>query len=331
MKKNNSCSEIIEAILRAKNILVVTHINPDGDCLGSAVALYSFLKNEYNKEATLFLNSKLPDLYKFLPNIDKFKMFEEIKDTEYDTVIAIDCAAKDRLVYAIPLFDKAQTTINIDHHKTNPMYAQYNYVYGDKSSSGEVLTQFAKESEWKFDRNIANGLYVAILTDTGGFKFENTTSETFLAVAELMKYGINPCLLYKCCYESKPLEMVKLSACAIMKSEFINKGKVAYTIITLDDMKQNKALNEHTDGIVEMLRQVNSVDIAFVIKETDEGFSKISLRSKNLDVSKIAMKFNGGGHSKAAGCTIKKNYNVALNKMIESINEEYFNANCGNN
>lgn len=323
MKTNNTAKEIAELIKQGEKILVVTHVNPDGDCLGSASALYSFIKNEYGKESVLCVIPKVPQLYEFLPNIDNFKNPDELSEQEFDTVVAIDCAAKDRLATVIPFFDKAKVKINIDHHKTNPMYAQYNYVYGEKSSAGEVLVNFAKECGWKFDRDIANALYVAILTDTGGFKFDNTTAETFLAVADLMAYGINPSLLYRCCYESKPVETVKLSACAISKSEFLSNGKIAYTIITLDDMKKNKALNEHTDGIVEMLRQVNSVDIAFVIKETEEGFSKISLRSDNSDISKIAQKFNGGGHSKAAGCTIKKNYTIALNKLLEAIKEEF--------
>lgn len=323
MKNNNSAKEISELIEKGEKILVITHVNPDGDCIGSASALYSFIKNEYDKEAVLCVISKIPQLYEFLPNIDCFKTPENLKNEVFDTVLAIDCAAKDRLASAIPFFDKAKVTINIDHHKTNPMYACYNYVFGEKSSAGEVLLNFAKEAGWKFDRDIANSLYVAILTDTGGFKFDNTTAETFLAVADLMGYGISPSLLYRCCYESKPVETVRLSACAVSKSQFIANGKIAYTVITLDDMKKNKALNEHTDGIVEILRQVNSVDIAFVIKETEEGFSKVSLRSDCSDISKVAQKFNGGGHSKAAGCTIKKNYSVALNKLLEAIKEEF--------
>lgn len=323
MKKNNTAKEISELIKNGEKILVITHVNPDGDCLGAASALYSFVKNEYNKEIIPCVISKVPELYGFLPNIDKFNSPEQIKNEKFDMVISIDCAAKDRLATAMSFFNNANVTINIDHHKTNPMFAQYNYVFGEKSSAGEVLLNFAKEAGWKFDRDIANSLYVAILTDTGGFKFDNTTAETFLAVADLMNYGINPSLLYRCCYESKPVEMIKLSACAIAKSEFLANGKIAYTVITLEDMKQNKALNEHTDGIVEILRQVNSVDIAFVVKETEEGFSKVSLRSDNSDISKIAMRFNGGGHSKAAGCTIKKNYAIALNKLLEAIKEEF--------
>lgn len=322
--KNNTIEEIIEKIRNAKNILILSHINPDGDCIGTASALALLLKKHFNKDSVLVNNSKIPEIYRFLPLSENFKTYEEVENKEdFDTVITVDCAAKDRLTSAIKAFDKAETTINFDHHKTNPYFAKYNYVFGDLSSAGEVLYNFAKNAGLSFDKDIANCLYTAILTDTGGFKFENTTAETFRAVADLMEYGINPCLIYRCCYESKPLEMVKLNAHAVSKSCFLCNGKLAYTIITLDDMKTNKALNEHTDGIVEVLRQVNSVDIAFVIKETDDGCSKISLRSKTSDVSKIAAAFNGGGHTFAAGCTIKKPYNVALNKILDIINEEY--------
>lgn len=319
---NNTVQEILNAIETAKDILIIPHINPDGDCIGSASALAMFLKNEYKKNIKLLIQSKVPEIYKFLNLADSFEKPEEIKEKVFDTVISVDCASKDRMTTANKFFDNAKITVNIDHHLTNPHFGKLNYVYGDLSSTGEVLHQFAKAARWTITKDIANSLYVAILTDTGGFKHENTKASTFLAVADLMKYDISPSLLYRCCYESKPMAMVKLNAYAVAKSTFLCNGKIAYTIITLEDMKKNQALNEHTKGIVEILRQVNSVEVAFVIKETDEGFSKISLRSKEVDVSKIAMKFNGGGHIFASGCTIKKHYNTALSKLLDVIKEE---------
>jgi len=322
MKKNNSETEIINIIKNAKSILIAPHVNPDGDCIGSAVALKLLLKKEFNKNSVLFIQSKVPDVYKFLLETENFKTADELENQTFDLVIAEDCAAFDRLTSAIPFFEKAENTIVFDHHKTNPAYAKYNYILPDLSSTGEVLFNFAQKAGWTFDEKIAEALYVAILTDTGGFKFENTKTGTFLAVAELLKYGINPSELFKKCYESKPVEMVKLSALAVNNAKFLFKDKVVYTIITLEDMKKTKALNEHTDGIVELLRQINTVELAFLVKETEDGCAKISFRSKNFDVTKIASKFDGGGHSKAAGCTIRKNYTVALNKIIEAIKEE---------
>lgn len=315
---NNKLSEIINIIKNSENILIVTHVNPDGDCLGSALALKLIIEKNFSKKVQPVVNGKVPEVYKFLPSVEEFKTVSELTQTDYDTVISVDCASKDRMTEAIPLFDRAKETINIDHHKTNPNFGKYNYVLGEASSSGEVLCRIIKEEKLQTDRDISNCLYVAILTDTGAFRFDNTKAETFLAVADLMQYGINPSLLYKCCYESKPLPMVKLSANAVSKAEFLHDGKIAYTVITLEDLKNNKALNEHTDGIVELLRQVNSVEIAFVVKETEQGYSKVSLRSRNADVTKIASLFDGGGHSKAAGCTIKKPYQTAVNKLIEA-------------
>lgn len=322
MKMNSSETEIVNVIKNANNILITPHVNPDGDCIGSAIAMRLFLKKEFSKDAKMLIQSKVPDVYKFLPETDSFQTAEELKNQKFDLVIAVDCAAYDRLTTAIPFFENAAVTVVFDHHKTNPAYGKYNYILPELSSTGEVLFSFAQKSGFSFDEDIANALYVAILTDTGGFKFENTKTGTFLAVSELLKYGINPCELYKKCYESKPVEMVKLSALAVNNAKFLYDNKVVYTIITLDDMKKTKALNEHTDGIVELLRQINTVDLSFLIKETEDGFAKVSFRSKNFDVTKIASKFNGGGHTKAAGCTIKKNYLVALNKIIEAIDEE---------
>ena len=314
---NNKISDILNIIKNSKKIAVVTHVNPDGDCIGSALALKLIIEKEFKVPTQPIVQGVVPEVYRFLPSVDSFKTVSELKDTDFDTVISIDCAAKDRILDAIPLFDNAKENINIDHHKTNPKFAKYNYVLGETSSSGEVLCNIIREAGIKIDKDIANCLYVAILTDTGAFRFDNTKAETFLSVAYLMQYGINPSLLYKCCYESKPLAMVKLSACAVSKAEFLHDGKIAYTVITLDDLKNTKALNEHTDGIVELLRQVNSVEIAFVVKETEQGYSKVSLRSKSVDISKIASLYNGGGHSKAAGCTIKKPYKTAVNKLLE--------------
>ncbi|MCR5260231.1 MAG: bifunctional oligoribonuclease/PAP phosphatase NrnA [Candidatus Gastranaerophilales bacterium] len=322
MKMNSSETEIINIIKNAQNILVAPHVNPDGDCIGSAIAMKLLLKKEFGKEAVLFIQSKVPEVYKFLAETDSFKTAEELQNQTFDLVIAVDCAAYDRLTTAIPFFEKAEKTIVFDHHKTNPAYAKFNYILPDLSSTGEVLFNFMQKTGLSFDKDIADALYVAILTDTGGFKFDNTTTNTFLAVAELLKYGINPSELYKKCYESKPVEMVKLSALAVNNAKFLYDNKVVYTIITLDDMKKTKALNEHTDGIVELLRQINTVDLAFLIKETEDGCAKVSFRSKTFDVTKIASKFDGGGHTKAAGCTIRKNYTVALNKILEAIKEE---------
>ena len=314
---NNQISEIINIIKNSKKILVVTHVNPDGDCLGAALALKLVIEKNFNIPVQPVVNGKVPEVYNFLPSVESFRTVSELKETDFDTAISIDCAAKDRMTDAIRLFDKAKETINIDHHKTNPNFGKYNYVLGNLSSSGEVLYNIVKEASIEINKDIANCLYVAILTDTGGFRFDNTKAETFLAVADLMKYGINPSSLYDCCYESKPLPMVKLSACAVSKAEFLHNGRIAYTVITLDDLKKNKALNEHTDGIVELLRQVNSVEVAFIVKETEQGYSKVSLRSKSADVTKIASLYDGGGHSKAAGCTIKKHYQTAVNKLVE--------------
>ena len=320
---NSSINKIINAINNAKNILIIPHINPDGDCIGSAIAMKLFIEKEYNKYVTLFIQSKVPEVYKFLPKAEDFKIENDICNQIFDLVIAVDCAAYDRLTNAITFFDKAEETIVFDHHKTNKGYGKYNYILPELSSTGEVLYYFAKNSKWQIDKEIAEALYTAILTDTGGFKFENTKTKTFKAVAELLRYDINPSEIYKQCYESKPLEMLKLRALAINKSKILYNGKVIYTIITLDDMRNAKALNEHTDGIVELLRQVDTVDLAFLIKETEDGYSKVSFRSENVDVTQIASKFNGGGHTKAAGCTIKKNYTIALNKILEEIEYVY--------
>lgn len=319
----NSANDLKTAIAKAKNILILSHVNPDGDTISASLALTLFIEKYFNINAKLTYIGKIPDIYEFLPSVDKFINMNKIdKNQVFDLAIAVDVASKDRLNGAITLFDNAKNTINIDHHRTNNNYGKLNIVNPKACSAGQVIFDLIEELEYAIPEDIAICLYTSILTDTGGFKYENTSIRTLETAAKLVSLGVNPCILYRACYESKPQKMVQFQAFAISNATFLKGGKIAYTLITKDSMKQFDALDEYTDGISEVLRQINTVEASMVLKETNDNYTKVSLRSKNIDVSKIASNFNGGGHKFAAGCTIKKPIDVALNKLLDYLNEE---------
>lgn len=305
------------------NIIILTHINPDGDTLSTALALALIIKKQFKKNAAPVYIKHFPDNYKFLPGAEHFVNLNDIdKSVKYDLAIAVDVAAKDRLFEAKEIFDNAENTINLDHHKTNNGFGKLNIIDGNASSAGQVLYDLLTELKINIDKETAICLYTAILTDTGGFKYENTSAKTLITAADLVSAGAEPCSIYRNCYESKPQKLVEFQACAISNAVFSDDGKTAYTIITKDMMNQYSATDDFTDGISEALRQIKTVEISMVLKENDNNHTKVSLRSKNVDISSLAMHFDGGGHKFAAGCTIKKPPEVAVNKLLEYIQRE---------
>lgn len=318
-----NAQEFDNVVKNSKNILIISHVNPDGDTLGTMCALRSAIYNRYKKTPEMLILSKTPKIYEFLPHISEAKTLDMFdKSREYDLVIVSDVASLDRIIDAQILFNKAKYTINIDHHVTNNCYGDLAIVDPNASSSGEVLYSLLKELDWKIDLDTAIAIYAAILTDTGGFRFENTGVNVFRIAAELTELGVNPKEVYKNCYESKTKAVVLFQHYCVGKAVFSKDDKIVYTIIYKKDMEKFGVGDDATDGIAETLRAINSTDVAFVVKEADAKICKISMRSKNIDLTKICSVFNGGGHRFAAGCTIKTSVEEAVKKILEEINKE---------
>lgn len=311
--------EIFEEIEKAKKVLLVSHVNPDGDTLGSCCAMKEFI----GEKADVFIQTTeevgVPENLKFLKGINKAKFSDTVEDI-YDLVIALDVASIDRITgEARKIFDKAPLTINIDHHKTNKGYGKINWIKGDVSSTGEILFNMFKEKNLPITKDIGDCLYVAILTDTGGFRYENTKKETLCAAGELISLGVDNAEIAKKCYNQKAKNMVLFQAAVVANSEFLFNDTVVIGLITKEIFEKFNAKNEYTEGIAETLRTIKTVEVSAVLKENDLGNTKVSLRSDNVDVAEIVQAFNGGGHSKAAGCTIKQPLNKAKELLIQEI------------
>mgnify|MGYP002856665081 CR=1 FL=1 len=314
------CSELNNIIKSSKNILIISHVNPDGDTLGSMCGLYSAILKKYKKKCDMLAVSKLPDVYSYMPNYKLVKSLDNIdKSREYDLVINVDIAALDRICDGKILFDKAKKTVNIDHHKTNNSYADFNFVDAQASSTGEVLFGLFTEMDWVIDRDCAICLYTAILTDTGSFRFDNTKPKTFECASKLVEYGVNPADMYKKVYESDSKTLVMFQAYCVSKSKFLKDDKIAYMTVYRKDMEKFSANDECMEGLTEKLRAIVTTRIAFVAKEMKSGYTKVSMRSKFADVAEICEVFSGGGHKYAAGCTIKQPVDKAVKMLLEEI------------
>lgn len=312
-----SCN-LDEIIKSSKKILLLSHMNPDGDTLGSMCALYSMIYKRFKIKADMNVVSNIPYNYKFLPNVNLAERYFD-KSLVYDLVITLDVAAIDRVMDSKILFDKAKCTVNIDHHKTNPKFGDYQIIEPDASSCGEVLFNYFKENNWKLTEDAAICLYTAIMTDTGNFRFENTSANTFRAAADLVEAGANPNYIYKKCYETKTKNFVMFQNYCVNKAVFLEDNKIAYTTVYKKDLEKFSAGDDFTDGIAETLRAIDTTEVSFVVKEVDTKLTKVSMRSKKADVAKVCMTFGGGGHTFAAGCTIKANIKESIAQLLKEI------------
>ena len=313
-------SKLNDIIKSSKNILIISHVNPDGDTLGSMCGLYSAILENYKKKCDMLAISKIPDVYSFVPHISDVKNIEGAdKSREYDLVINVDVASIERVCDAQILFDKAKFTVNIDHHKTNNAYGNLNFINPDASSTGEVLFGCFDKMGWKVNLDTAVCLYTAILTDTGSFRFDNTRPSTFDAAAKLVEIGVQPSDIYKKVYESDSKTLVMFQSYCISKAKFLDDDKIAYTSVYKKDMEKFSAGDDCMEGLTEKLRAIVTTRIAFVAKEMKSGGTKISMRSKFADVAEICGVFGGGGHKFAAGCTIKAPVEQAVKKMLDEI------------
>lgn len=312
-----------EAVKNAESIIIFSHVNADGDTLGSNLALANFIEQKYGKKPESVYIGTLPASYTYLPGYDTFKNITDIDpNKKYDLAVAVDVASKDRLVSGSLVYDNAKVKANIDHHKTNIAYGNINITDAGAACVGVILYKMFKNLNFDIDLDTARCLYTSLMTDTGGFKYENTTPETFIIASELVEKGVSPNKEYRSCYETKPQSMIQFRAHVVCNTMFYDNGRIAFAKITRSDMSKFNATDEYTEGIVEVLRTSKNVEVAAILKETKEGYTKVSLRSKTLDLTPIVIDFGGGGHAFAAGCTIKKPIAIAFDKLLQRVQSE---------
>lgn len=321
--KNLPIDEVKQIVERSQNFVITTHVNPDGDGLGCEVALLYFLER-LGKTAVVINVSETPGNYKFLDPENRFLIFDEQnfeqieKILNADVIFICDMNQSNRLktMEKYVLRSKAIKVI-IDHHLETQDFADYYLIDVDAPASGEIVYKFIKSfDDFKIDERIATGIYTAIMTDTGSFRFPRTDSETHRIVAELLDAGVNPVEIYDKVYEQSSLGRIKLLGRCLSEIETRYDGRLGYIVVTQEMLKNYGVEEWETDGFVQSILKIAGVRVAIFILELKDGI-KLSFRSKGeIPINELAKEFGGNGHKNAAGARL---YNITLDEVINQV------------
>lgn len=313
-------NKIANVIAVSDNIAILPHVAADGDALGSSFALALALSG-FGKKVSVFLEEDIPYIYSFLPGSRLSEVYTKMTG-HYDTVLALDCGDLGRLGNRKEIFDSAGMTVNIDHHPTNTGFAIHNYLDTGSSATAEIIYRLLEILGVKTGKEIATCLYVAIATDTGCFRYSNTTPLTHIISAELIKSGVDVADVSEKVFDTSSYEKVKLTGEAIRSLELYEDGKIAMMAVSNELIKKTGAKEEDCDGIINTARNIRGVIVAAMLREWEKGDVKVNLRSNSqVDVSAIASMYSGGGHKKAAGYTTSGTLEQAKNKLLADIRD----------
>lgn len=320
-----------ELIVRAKRILVSGHLSPDGDSLGSMIALSRLLRNAgYEAYATADVNA----LGKpgFLEGVGEIIPVRKLRrQKKFDLFIAVDCASFDRMPPEVRPVAEKLPKLCIDHHVTNDgTFADVSIIDAGASSAGEIVWRFGKWNEWKLDRPIAEALWVALITDSGRFAYDSTKPETMRAAGDLLKHGVRTALINDILFGSCTRKNIELKRIAWRSLHIWKNRKVAEVSLTRDDFRAVRGTKADAEDIIEIPRSVAKNEIALFFYQIPDRTkeTRCSIRTRgNWDATVLAAKFGGGGHVKAAGCTIRGSMSVAKRQMRAAVKDLLKSAN----
>lgn len=309
--------EIANQINSYSSFVIFAHINPDGDAIGSAMALSLILK-KMGKEAAFCIEGDVPRKYEFLEEYGEIYNYMTLPRKEYEAAISVDVSNLERLGTMQPVFEKYENTIVIDHHGTNAGFGKVNYVES-VSAAGLLIYRLAKLLNVELDINIATLLYVAICTDTGNFSYTNTDTETLLTASELKSFGVNISELIENIYHNRSFGATKLLGKVLDRISLYGNGKISITYVLQSDYVKYNASQEDTEEIINYAREIDGVEIAIFAKQIRKKEFRLSFRSKTyVDVAALAQEFQGGGHRMAAGGMIRGELDDILPKLVSA-------------
>lgn len=312
---------ILECLERVQSVAIGGHVRPDGDCVGSCLGLYNYIKDNYPKIKTVDVYLEpVNDKYSFIQGTDHIRHTCG-EDTCYDLFIALDNGDLDRLEPGKPGFLTAKETLNIDHHISNTNYAMTNYVRPDASSACEVV--YSLMDQKKVGLKTAEALYTGLISDTGVFRHSCTSQTTLKAAGELISKGINfPKLIDEVFYQKTYIQNQILGR-ALMESILLLDDKVIYSVITQKELDFYEASATDLEGVIDQLRVTKGVEVAILATELKPLHYKVSMRSNGLvNVNQVAAAYGGGGHNLAAGCTISGTKYDIINNLTQHIEEQ---------
>ena len=310
----NGLAELLDLLGREDRFLLTTHLHPDGDGMGSMLALGRALGGR-GKAVAMVVTEGVPSSYEFLVGSQEVRQ-EIPPGFEPSVLVALDCGDRDRM--ALPHLDHELPTINIDHHLSNDLFGRVNLVDPEAAATGEIVHRLLSAGHYRIDRQIATALYVAIATDTGFFRYTNATRGTLSLAARLVEeFDLEPGRIAEIVHEQKTLNAVKLLGTVLATLRVTLDGTVAWMYLSQEMLARYPVELEETEGFINYARSIVGVEIALFFKETREGEVRVSWRSgPNADVSRLAAYFGGGGHARAAGCTVQGRLEAAMEQVL---------------
>lgn len=312
---------IATTISQHNKILVVTHVNPDGDAIGSLLGMFLALK-DLGKTTAPALGEDFPDAFAFLPG--KMDAVVGIDKLPFDPtcVIAVDVATKERIAPSLDSIERNFCLINIDHHPTNTRYGDLNYVRADANSSTQLVYELLCRMGYSLSLEVAKCLYTGLVTDTGCFKFSGVTSKTFSLAAKLLEPGLDSYDITNNLFEQLPVSRLTLERLILERLEFLLDGNLVMSYLDVEDYKRIGASLADGESVVNRLRETRGVEVGALITSLGENSCKASLRSKGrIDVSKVASDLGGGGHSRAAGIKSSIGCGALREKLIDLVRQ----------
>lgn len=311
-----------EFIHQGDRFLVVSHVQPDGDAISSTLAVGLMLR-ALGKSYTMVNADTMPDKFDYLEGFDQIRLANQPPDDDealFDRVIAVDCADFARIGKASQWFAAEVQLLNIDHHPTNDGYGQVRLIQPEAAATAEILYTLAEALHISWNQALADCIYTGLLTDTGGFRYANTSKQVMQVASHMLAHGTNGHHLAELLLERMSYAHILLVKRALSSLAFTADQRVAWISITVQDMNETKARNEDLEGLVNYPRNVEGVEVGILFKEVDESKVKVSMRSTGLiDVAAFAKSIGGGGHVRAAGCTVHKPLAEAVPYIIDQI------------
>lgn len=302
-------------LLEQDDFLIVSHVNPDGDAVSSSLAM-GYILALLNKNFVITNQDSYPSRFSYLKKYNQLKLASEISD-KFSNVISVDTADINRLGDAKNLIATNSIIANIDHHLSGSYYGDINLVVPTAAATTEVIYKIARALKLELNKEFAEYIYTGLLTDTGGFRYANTKAETLQLAARLATYGINPGAIADCALEKISLNYLKGLKVVLNNIEFYENDTIIGSLLDYENLQK---LNDEADGIVSLLRNIDSADISFLIKEDNPGQYRVSLRSNQVvNVSQVAAQFGGGGHFNASGFSYGGDLATLKEKLIHEI------------
>jgi len=304
------------------HFLIISHVNPDGDTTASALAIALMLE-QLGKTYAIVNEGETPEKFAFLPRFSRIRNLEQSPlEQTFSAIIAVDAADSKRMGDVRHLFAEGARLLNIDHHPTNDRFGEINVIRTDAAATAEMMYELMQAGKFACNQELATCIYTGLLTDTGGFRYSNTTPFVMEIAAEMLRYGVKPGEIAERCLEEITLAHVQILRRALQSLRLTHGNLVASLTVRHKDLVETGATSEDAGGIVNYGRNIEGVEVGLSFCETEPGVVKVSFRARShVDVSQVAKAFGGGGHAKAAGCTLRGELDEIEHRVLDALSD----------